>query len=100
MSSLDSQSTNAEVWSSYDDNASYEEDQSAPKCRAFITAATILLRRRPSESIVDGNKQAFDSDVIENALERARSWAAANDTRTVRASRPAAVHWDISRVRG
>ncbi len=100
MSSLDSQSTNAEVWSSYDDNASYEEDQNIAKCRAFITAATILLRRRPSESIVDGNKQAFDASVIESALERARSWAAANDDRTVRASRPSSMLWDLSRMRG
>lgn len=98
MSSLDSQSTNAEVWSSYDDSASYEEDQSIGKCRAFITAANILLRRRPSLSTVDGNTQAFDPKPIQDALKVARAWIAANDTR--RSSRPSAVSWDTSRVRG
>lgn len=100
MSSLDSQSTNAEVWSSYDDNASYEEDLSIVKCRAFVTAANILLRRRPSKSSVDGNEQEFDAKVIENALIRARAWAAANETRTPRASRPSSIAWDLSGIRG
>lgn len=100
MSSLDSQSTNAEVWSSYDDNASYEEDQSIIKCRAFVTAANILLRRRPTSSSIAGNEQVFDAKVVENALIRARTWAAANETRNPRASRPSSVLWDLSGIRG
>lgn len=47
MSTLDSDSTDTEVWAAYDDNASYLEDASVVKARAFITACTFLMRRLP-----------------------------------------------------
>ncbi|MFQ5505316.1 MAG: hypothetical protein ACE5F1_11015 [Planctomycetota bacterium] len=37
----------ADINAEYDDNASYEEDGSVAKCRAFITALRFLIRRTP-----------------------------------------------------
>ena len=47
MATLSSNSTDAEVWAAYDDNASYEEDGSRAKALAFVTACRILRRRLP-----------------------------------------------------
>jgi hypothetical protein len=47
MATLSSNSTDAEVWAAYDDNASYEEDGSRAKALAFVTACGILRRRLP-----------------------------------------------------
>ena len=49
MSTLTSASTLAQVKAAYADNASYVEDNSVAKCRAFITACTILLLNLPAE---------------------------------------------------
>ena len=49
MSTLTSASTLAQVQAAYADNASYVEDNSVAKCRAFITACTILLLKLPAE---------------------------------------------------
>lgn len=45
MSTLNSSSTLAEINAAYDDNASYYEDNSVAKARAFVTACTMLIRR-------------------------------------------------------
>lgn len=50
MPSLTSASTLAQVEASYDDNASYAEDASVAKAKAFVTACRILLRRLPAEA--------------------------------------------------
>ena len=101
MSDLNAQSTNEEVWESYDDNVSYEEDSSASKCRAFITAANILLRRRPARSVVGGADIQFDSKAVSDQLAYARSWLANNPgTSAALPSRPAVIHWNLSNVRG
>jgi hypothetical protein len=47
MATLSSNSTDAEVWAAYDDNASYEEDASRAKALAFVTVGRILRRRIP-----------------------------------------------------
>jgi hypothetical protein len=86
MSTLSGSSTISEVWAAYDDNASYEEDGSAAKCAAFITACRILLRRQPSRSAKTGGAGGGGSDVqfdpalIAAELERARKWRAVNRT--------------------
>lgn len=78
MSSLTSSSTDAEVEASYDDNASYEEDASVTKCRAFITAARILVRRYV-ESIRQGaHELERDVERLQGEITQARSWLAAN----------------------
>ena len=78
MSSLNSSSTNAQVWAAYDDNASFEEDSSPAKAAAFITACIVLLRRRPNQVSTDSQSVAFDAVQISNELKRARKWLAAN----------------------
>jgi hypothetical protein len=58
LSTLTSASTDAQVRAAYDNNASYEEDGSVAKAKAFITACRILVHRLPkriqkSQDIVD-----------------------------------------------
>ena len=45
MATINGDSTTAEVRKAYDDNASYFEDDSVSKARAFVTACSILIRR-------------------------------------------------------
>lgn len=95
MSTLSGSSTDAEVWQSYDDNASFEEDGSATKAAAFVTACRILLRRRPNAMAVDGESVAFDGALIARDMERARNWLASNRS----ASGNGVRHLDFSRLR-
>jgi hypothetical protein len=78
MATLSSSSTDAEVQAAYDDNASYEEDASATKARAFVTAC-IILRGRVPVSAAKGSASAtiaqYDGEIM-----AARQWIAANDT--------------------
>ena len=55
MSALSSSSTLVQVENAYDDNASYAEDESVAKCRAFLTACRILLRRMPAQTGAAGD---------------------------------------------
>lgn len=77
MSVLSSSSTDAEVWAAFDDNASFEEDNSASKAAAFVTACRILLRRMPKRMGVDGEWTEFNSGFIQSELERAKRFASA-----------------------
>jgi hypothetical protein len=80
MATVDSSSTDDDVWDAYDDNASYEEDGSRSKALAFITACRILLRRRP-ESTGRGNLTvSFES--VARELDACREWLAANPATT------------------
>ncbi len=79
---ISSTSTLAEVEAAYDDNASYEEDSSIPKCRAFQTAIRILLRRLPTESGTRETNARWDMALLSKELERAQCWQAANDDGT------------------
>jgi len=54
MSSLTSASTLPEIKAAYADNASYVEDGSAVKARAFITACRLLLLRLPKRAMKGG----------------------------------------------
>lgn len=78
MSTLSSTSTDAQIWSAYDDNASFEENQSATQAAAFITACVILLRRRPTQMTVGGQTMAFEEGSVRGELRRARRWYAMN----------------------
>ena len=80
MSTLSSASTDAAVWSAYDDNASFEEDASPAKAAAFITACKILLRRRPQGMNVDGRSVNFEPGTITAEMKRARQWLAVNQS--------------------
>lgn len=95
MSTLSRTSTDQEVWESFDDNASYEEDASPAKAAAFITACRILMRRRPQSSNTDGTMITFET--ISGLYEEARKWLAAN--RTNGAGAGGVRHLDLSGVR-
>jgi hypothetical protein len=69
-------STDAEVWAAYDDNASYQEDASAAKANAFISACRILRRRTPLSAGRGGQSMSFESLGAE--IDAAQRWLAAN----------------------
>ena len=76
MSTLSSSSTNDEVWNAYDDNASFEEDASLSKAKAFVTACRILLRRQPQRFAVDGQMGEFNASEISAEMQRAQVYIA------------------------
>jgi len=56
MSTLNSASTLADIKASYADNASYAEDGSPAKARAFITACRLLLLKLPKRASKGGGQ--------------------------------------------
>jgi hypothetical protein len=91
MSTLSSTSTDTEVWAAYDDNASYFEDGSVAKAKAFSTAVRILLRRLPAESGTREGNVRFDLATLRKELEEARDWLIANDSTGAGRGAPVAV---------
>lgn len=84
---LSSASTDAEVWAAYDDNASFEQNGDAVKAGLFITACTILLRRRPVQVSTDGVSTAFEAGSISRSLERAAAVFNARAANNIRPNR-------------
>lgn len=84
MSTLTSSSTRAEINAAYLDSASYEEDGSVIKAKAFITACRFLLLPKitPSRSAGpgDGGEVEFDLEAVKAQLESAQQYVAANDS--------------------
>ena len=83
MSSLSSSSTLAQVYAAYADNASFEEDASVSKCRAFITACRLLLSPKfsPARSRGagrDAGEVEFDYEAVKSQLQDAQAWLLAN----------------------
>lgn len=82
MSTLNAASTRADVLSAYANNASYEEDASIDKCRAFITAVRILLSpkhlvKRTAHGGRSGEEVELDLTILRQELQDAREWLAA-----------------------
>lgn len=74
MATVDSSSSDTAVRNAYDDNASYAEDKSVAKARAFLTAARILLRREYA-SLSDGGSAAQKRvDLIQKEIDSAKEW--------------------------
>lgn len=78
MSTLSGSSTLAEIQASYADAASFEEDASPAKARAFITAARLLLMKLPASSGHSGNQLQFNLQLIRAEMDRARQWLSTN----------------------
>ncbi len=79
MSTLTSSSTLAQIKAAYDDNASYYEDGSVTKAKAFITACRFLLRRIPASASESGqNRVDFDMGLIQKEMADAMEFVAAN----------------------
>jgi|DEB3_MinimDraft_2_1074329.scaffolds.fasta_scaffold00552_2 hypothetical protein len=79
MSSLDGNSTYEQVKQAYDENASYIEDNSTTKARAFITACKILLRRTPSNMQKGSNALGYNVQALKQELDDAVAWLEARD---------------------
>lgn len=62
------------------DNASYLEDDSPAKCRAFITAGKRLLTVFPSTTVKGKNSLGFNVDAITQDVRRAENWLMAHPT--------------------
>lgn len=80
MSSLTSSSTLAEVEAAYVDNASYAEDGSVVKAKAFITACRILLLKIPKSTGSRNGTAVYGPDLIQREMATAQAWVTANDT--------------------
>jgi hypothetical protein len=83
MSTLSSAATDLQVFAAYDDNASYEEDQSVEKAAAFVTACRMLLRRVPkrqSKGGRGGQEMEIDPRVLAEELREAQDWLRRNDS--------------------
>ena len=80
MSTLTSSSTLAEIQAAYIDNASYAEDGSVAKARAFITACRILLLRLPKRARHGGGGEEIelDPESIRSELKAAQRYVSTN----------------------
>ena len=80
MSTLSASSTLREIKASYLDNASYQEDESVPKAKAFITACRMLLLQLPKRAnLANRNEIEIDTKLLPEQIEEAKAWIATND---------------------
>lgn len=79
MASLSSSSTMAQVEAAYDDNASYAEDDSITKAKAFVTAVRFLLRRLYSSEAFGSASLSTRVDLLRDELRDAQKWLEARD---------------------
>lgn len=73
-SGLSSASTLAQIEAAYDDNATYAEADSAEKCRAFIVACRLLLRRLFTTQVKGANSLSYDPANLRHEIEEAKAW--------------------------
>jgi len=76
MATLDSTSTLAQIRASWKDNASYAEDNSTAKARAFETACRFLIEALPAQSGRNGTALQFDKQSMREELTQVRKWIA------------------------
>lgn len=85
MSTLSSDSTYDEIVAAYMDAASYEEDGSLAKAKAFVTACRMLIRY-PSRLQVGGRQAGHEMEIdvatLRAEMKAAQEWIAANETVT------------------
>lgn len=83
MSTLDSSSTLTEIKAAYATNASYQEDESLSKARAFATACRFLLLKLPKRMVQggrSGEEIELDLGLIRQELKAVTSWLASNSS--------------------
>jgi len=80
MSTLNSASSLDDVFAAYLDSASYEEDMSVPKCRAFITACRCLLLLVPKRTSHANRAEEveIDPEAIIEQMKAAKLWLTVN----------------------
>ena len=99
MATLSSSSTFTEVVNEYIDNASYLEDASTTKAKAFVTACMILLIKYPEE-IQQGNEQikrGKNLEVLHKEKQAAEKYIKAN--RSVDAGGPGVKYLSVENFR-
>jgi len=89
---IDSTSTLQQVQASYDDNAGYEGYPD--KCRAFILAGRILIRKMATEAGTRESHFKYDVALIQKEIQCASEWLAANEP----ASAPGGANAGTSRL--
>lgn len=99
MSSLSSSSTLADIEAAYDDNASYAEDNSAGKAKAFVTACRLLIRRYPKMSAGERASLALSPDLIQKEMADALAWLATHDTSAAATDGPRVTRVDLRDTR-
>jgi hypothetical protein len=80
MSTLNSASTLAEIEAAYADNASYAEDNSVAKCRAFITACRLLVLKYPKSTGTPLAELTTAIDLVQGEKKAAEKWLESHDT--------------------
>lgn len=87
MSTLSSTSTLDEIKAAYMDNASYEEDASVAKAKAFVTACRLLLMKIPKVSQdSEGARVEMNPDLIQREMAEAREYVRAHEPTTTAGS--------------
>lgn len=66
--SLDSKSTLDDVRAAYADNASYSEDGSVAKARAFVTACRLLIQMQPAAASKGGDSLSLDLRLLSEQI--------------------------------
>lgn len=85
MSTLSSVSTLDQIRDAYADNASYAEDSSVAKARAFVTTCRILLLKLPKRAAHGrGNEVELDPRLIADEMRRAQAWLASSADNSVK----------------
>jgi hypothetical protein len=85
MSTLSSSSTLTQIKNAYLDNASYAEDASVTKARAFITACRILLLRLPKRAAHGrGNEVEMDPRLIAEEMRSAQRWLVSSSDNAIK----------------
>jgi hypothetical protein len=80
MSTLNSTSTLAQIEAAYADNASYAEDNSVAKARAFVTACRLLLLKYPNRTGTPQADLETSIDLIQKEKKAAEGWLQSHDT--------------------
>ncbi len=81
MSTLNSSSTLAEIEAAYADNASYCEDASVSKARAFITACRLLLLNLPAKAAFGKAESVeIETRLLAEQITEAKQWLIGRDT--------------------
>jgi hypothetical protein len=77
MASVTSQSSRGDVLNAMVDNASYDEDNSLPKAKAFVTACKVWLVRWAFDKSRQAHSEiSMPTDLVQKQLEAAQAWVA------------------------
>lgn len=80
MSTLNSTSTLAQIEAEYANNASYAEDNSVAKARAFVTACRLLLLKYPKRTGTPQADLETSIELIQKEKTAAETWLQSHDT--------------------